>query len=127
MAEIKIGIYPYTYVRTTVMKSLLFSRQDYDKILKMSLPEITKYMQDSNYKKEIDELALDLSGVDLIEHSLNKSLLNSYQKLRRISPDEVDILIDAYLRKNHYHNIIQVNSSRDEFYRYYLPYRFFRR
>ena len=51
--KLSLGKYPYTYVRTAVMKSLLFSKEDYNKMLKMGFSEIAKFMQDSNYKKEI--------------------------------------------------------------------------
>ena len=44
--SIKLGFYPYTYVRTAVMKSLLFKKEDYHKMLKMSFSEIEKFLQE---------------------------------------------------------------------------------
>ena len=51
LKKVRLGFYPYTYVRTTVMKSLLFKKEDYQKMLKMGFSEIAKHLQDSHYKK----------------------------------------------------------------------------
>ena len=82
--KLEFGTYPYTYARTTVMKSLLFRKDDYQKMLKMDFNEITKFLQDSNYKNEINELSREHSGADLIELALNKSLSGSFKKLMRV-------------------------------------------
>ena len=97
--KLKLEFYPYTYVRTAVMKSLLFMKEDYHKMLKMSFSEIAKFLQDSNYKKEINELAAEHSGADLIELSLNKNLAESFKKLIRISPYELGLLIKEYAKR----------------------------
>src|SRR3989338_2280227 len=91
--KIKLGRYPYTYARTAVMKSLLFRESDYHKMLKTGFDEIAKFMQESNYKKEISELAAKHSGADLLESALNKNLANTFKKLIRISPNELGAII----------------------------------
>ena len=96
---IKLERYPYTYVRTAVMKSLLFKKSDYDKMLKMGFSEIAKFLQDSNYKKEINELATEYSGADLLELALNRSLAESFKKLIRIAPYELSLLIKEYAKR----------------------------
>ena len=96
---IRLGFYPYTYVRTVVMRSLLFRREDYQKMLKMGFSEIAKFLQESNYRKEINELATNYSGPDLLELALNKSLAESFKKLIRISPDELGLLIREYAKR----------------------------
>lgn len=97
--SLKLGFYPYTYVRTAVMKSLLFSKEDYQKMLKMSFSEITKSLQDSHYKKEINALAHDYSGADLLELALNKNLAETFKKLIRISSKELSMLIKEYAKR----------------------------
>src|SRR3989338_2754580 len=89
--KIRLGFYPYTYVRTAVMRTLLISKEEYPKLLKMSFNEITRYLQDSIYKKEIDSLATELSGPELLEIALNRNLATSFEKLRRISPEELNV------------------------------------
>ena len=96
---IRLGFYPYTYVRTVVMRSLLFRREDYQKMLKMSFSEIAKFLQESNYRKEINELAMNYSGPDLLELALNKSLAESFKKLIRISSEELGLLIREYAKR----------------------------
>lgn len=97
--KIKLGFYPYTYVRTVVMRSLLFKKEEYHKMLKMSFSEIAKFLQESHYKKEINDLATRFSGADLLELALNKNLAGSFKKLMRISSEELGLLIKEYAKR----------------------------
>ncbi len=97
--KVKLGFYPYTYVRTVVMRSLLFNKEDYHKMLKMSFNEIVKFLQDSSYKKEINSLATEHSGSDLLELALNRNLAESFKKLMRISSYELGLLIREYAKR----------------------------
>ena len=97
--KIKLRRYPYTYVRTVVMRSLLFKREDYHKMLKMSFSEIAKFLQESTYRKEINALATELSGADLLELSLNRNLAESFKKLIIISPYELALLVKEYIKR----------------------------
>lgn len=97
--KLKLKFYPYTYVRTAVMKSLLFRKEDYHKMLKMSFSEIAKFLQDSHYKNEINSLATAYSGADLLELALNRNLAESFKKLIRISPYELGLLIKEYAKR----------------------------
>ena len=83
--KLELGTYPYTYVRTAVMKSLLFKKDDYQKMLKMGFNEIAKLLQESHYKKEINELGTEYSGSDLLEIALNRNLSNDDLVTRRQS------------------------------------------
>jgi len=103
--KIRLVAYPYTYVRTTVMRSLLLKKEDYDKIMKMSLSEIANLLQESDYKDEINELAAKYSGAELVERALSKNLARRFKKLKRISPYELNLLISAYLNREDIFNI----------------------
>ena len=70
------------------MKSKLLQEEDYQKLLKMKLPEIIKFLEETEYKKSIDELALSLRGLDLIEAALNKSLAEFFNKIRQMADME---------------------------------------
>ena len=52
------GPAPYIYLctRMRVRKSKLIQRDEYFRMLNMSLPEITRVIEETAYKKEIDEL-----------------------------------------------------------------------
>jgi|TARA_B100002003_G_C14070761_1_gene515158 V/A-type H+-transporting ATPase subunit C len=97
--KMKLGFYPYTYVRSNVMRTLLIKKEDYHKLMKMTFTEITRYLQESIYKTDIDKLATELSGTELLEIALNRNLESSFEKLRRISPKELNILIENYLKR----------------------------
>ncbi|MBI2651561.1 ATP synthase A1 subunit C [Candidatus Woesearchaeota archaeon] len=97
--KIRLGFYPYTYVRTVVMRSFLFKMEDYHKMLKMGFNEIAKFLQDSYYQNEINELAREYSGANLLERALNKALENSFEKLIRISSEQLQVLIKEYLKR----------------------------
>ena len=84
--------YPYTYLRTIIMKKNLLSKSDYDKILKMSPSEIGKYLEDFEYKKEVDEFLKDFLNVPKLKRRLNpremkKLILSQYEEriLKQIS------------------------------------------
>ena len=97
--------YPYTYARTAVLRSRLIDKQDYSKLLKMGLNEIASYLESTEYKKEIDELALSYKGQILLEIALNKNLANTFSKLRRISTPQLRALLDLYLVRVHISNV----------------------
>ena len=98
-SKIRLGFYPYTYVRTIVMRTLLLKKEDYHKLLKMGFSEIASFLQESNYKAEIDSLATSYSGADLIEIALNKNLAGSFKKLMKISPNELGLLIREFAKR----------------------------
>ena len=104
-SKIRLGEYPYTYARVTVMRTLLIKPEQYDRLLKMSLPEITRYLEETEYKKEIDQLALNYSGIDLIEQALNKNIVKTFEKLRRISNEALLELINVFLMRKDIYNL----------------------
>lgn len=110
--KIGLGFYPYTYVRTVVMRTLLFKKEDYHKMLKMGFNEIARFLQDSHYKKEINELAGEHSGADLLELSLNKNLAESFNKLVRISSEEIALLIKEYIKRKDIEDIKTILRGR---------------
>ena len=48
--KLSLGKYPYTYARVSVMKGNLLKKEEYQKLLKMSLNEIISFLQNSEYK-----------------------------------------------------------------------------
>jgi V/A-type H+/Na+-transporting ATPase subunit C len=103
--KIRLGEYPYTYVRTTVMRTLLLGRDDYERLIKMSVSDVIRFLQETQYKKEIDDLAINYSGTELIEQALNQNLVQSFNKLRSISDSSLLKIIDVYLMRYDFHNL----------------------
>jgi V/A-type H+-transporting ATPase subunit C len=97
---IKRGTKKYSYItaRVRAMKSKLMPREVFLKLLNMELVEIIRFMEESEYKENVDELAQKYSGIDLIEHAMNENLARTYRKLLRVSQDEPNYLIKEYLR-----------------------------
>jgi V/A-type H+/Na+-transporting ATPase subunit C len=99
------GGYPYAYARVSAMRGALIPRSEYHKLLKLELGGITRYLEETTYKRAIDRLGVTYSGIDLIEHALNLDMVETAQKLKRITPPEVNILIDAFMGRWDVHNI----------------------
>src|SRR3989344_437296 len=102
---IRLGTYPYTYARASAMKSKLIQKDQYQKLLKMSVSEIAKFLQETEYKREIDELAVSQLGIHHVERALNKNLVRAFRKLKRIAEGNLRILIEEYLRKKDISNL----------------------
>ncbi len=96
---------PYTYVRTNVMRTLLLKKEDYHKLMKMSVAEMTKYLQDRQYREDINALGVRYEGTELLEHALKNNLERSFTKLRRICDEDMLPLIDGYLKRHDVWNI----------------------
>jgi len=90
--------YAYIVARVRAMKSKQIPREMYPKFLNMEIPEITRFVEESEYKKDVDELGKKYKGIDLIEHALNQNLALTYRKLIEVSQNEAKFLITEYLR-----------------------------
>jgi V/A-type H+-transporting ATPase subunit C len=110
MAEISSGPVPYVYVctRMRVRKSKLIPREDYLRILNMSLPEITRFIEETEYKKEIDELAPSFQGIDLVELALSWNLAKEYQQIQKITPGVLKRFTQSYLLRWDIQNVLTI-------------------
>lgn len=90
--------YAYIVARVRAMKSKLIPKEMYSKFINMEIPEITRFIEESEYKKDVDELGKKYRGTDLFEHALNQNLALTYRKLIEVSQDEANFLITEYLR-----------------------------
>ncbi len=104
-ATIRVPFYPYTYVRVMAMKGKLYRKQDYDKLLKMQAAEIAKYLEESDYKEDINTLAKDLEGYPLVESAIYANFVRCVQKLRKICSFEMGYLLTAYIVRYDIYNI----------------------
>ncbi|MEA1985565.1 MAG: V-type ATP synthase subunit C [Euryarchaeota archaeon] len=90
--------YAYVTARVRAMKHKLLPKDTYPRLMNMDLDEITRFIEESQYKDEVDELARRFDGIDLIEHALNKNLADTFTKLIDISEGELNYLITEYLK-----------------------------
>ena len=85
--------YAYIAARVRAMKSKLMPKETYPRLMNMDIAEITRFIGESEYKQDVDELAQKFSGIDLLEHALNENLARTYRKLLRVSQDEANYLV----------------------------------
>lgn len=112
--------YAYTNTRVRVMKSKLLTSETYRKLLKMQSDEITRYLEETEYRKEIDELAVRYEGINLIEYGLTQNLENTFNKIHNFSIGLSREQIKLYLKKWDIWNVKTIlrgkyaNASKDE-------------
>ncbi len=92
--------YAYAVARVQAKRGRLIPRNQYDKLLKMNLAEITRFIQDSEYKDEVDELAARFGGLDLLEAALTVNEERSYNAVRRMLAGEGGAIVSAFLVRN---------------------------
>ncbi len=112
----KTGPAPYIYASTRmrVRKSKLLAREDYMRLLNMSLPEITRFIEETEYKAEIDELASSFSGIDLIEIGLSWNLANEYQRVLKILPGVMKTFARSYLSHWDIFNVLTILRGKSQ-------------
>lgn len=91
--------YPYMYARVSAKKKKLLKRRDYESLWKMQPNGIARKLEEGEYKEDINELASEHEGVELVELALNRNLSRTMSHLAEISPDSLKPVIDAYLRR----------------------------
>ncbi len=93
------GTYPYTSTRAKAMKSLLLKREDYEKLKKMGMSEMARFLGDGQYKKQIEEASKQYKGGRLVNMALNENLAFTVNRLLKISSDEAKTLVNLYATK----------------------------
>ncbi len=96
---------PYTYARVAVMRSKLLVREDYDKIIKLGFNEILKYIEETEYKKEVDEYDISSGEYAIIESALNANLMRTCKKLYKICDPGLQEVLKEYLYRYDVENL----------------------
>ncbi|MGZ4865288.1 MAG: ATP synthase A1 subunit C [Halobacteriota archaeon] len=91
--------YAFSNARVHAMKVKLFQPETYTKMLVMALPELARFIEESEYKAEIDELAQKHAGIDLIEFATHLNLARTFVKLTEMTMGEPHDLVVEYLRR----------------------------
>jgi V/A-type H+-transporting ATPase subunit C len=88
-----------------VRRGKLLPRDTYQKLLKMDIPEITRFIEGTEYGREINELATKFRGIDLLENALNVNEERNYAEVKKFVSGEVGDLVRHYLERYHYWNM----------------------
>ncbi|PSG99929.1 MAG: hypothetical protein BRC28_02120 [Nanohaloarchaea archaeon SW_4_43_9] len=91
--------YPYMYARVSAKRAKLLDESNYNQLIKMEPNEIARKLQEGSYKKDIDELGVKYDGVELVELALMRNVSRTMANLIDISPDSLDPVINAFLRR----------------------------
>lgn len=95
----KKGNYAYTVARVKAKKSLLMKEEDYNKMLMMTVPEISRYISETGYGKEMTDLAGRMSGLNLLEHATYLNMAKVFSSILSSSEGELYDMVSAYLAK----------------------------
>ncbi len=95
----RTGNYAYTVSRVKAKKAKLLKEEDYNKMLQMSIPEICRYMGETNYQKEIVDLAGRHEGIDLVEYATYTNMAKVFNSILGSSQGELKTMVSAYLEK----------------------------
>ena len=102
------GNYEYACARTRVRKSKLLTMDTYPKFLLMDLNEISRFLGETQYAKEMSELATRYDGVNLIELATSKNLAREYHEVLGFTTGELRVMIENYLGRWDAWNIITI-------------------
>jgi V/A-type H+/Na+-transporting ATPase subunit C len=99
------GNYPYVCARVRAKRASLLPYEVYKKLLLMDIHEITRFLGESYYKKEINELGLKARSSQLIELALNRNIAEIYQQILRYCEGDLATMLGAYLQREDIWNI----------------------
>jgi V/A-type H+-transporting ATPase subunit C len=110
------GSYIYVCTRLRVRRSLFLPREDLLRMLNMELPEIVRFIGETEYKKEIGELSTLCAGtdLDLLEMALSWNMAKEFHRILGIIPDGLRGFTSAYLRRWDVRNIISIFRGKSQ-------------
>ena len=89
----------YVNARIRARRAALLDEGDYRKLLRMGPNEISRYLEETEYEREMNELGARYRGVDLVEFAVNANLSRHFQDLLDWSDGKLYDQLARYLRK----------------------------
>ena len=99
------GNYSYTSARVKAKKSKLLKEEDYNKMLMMSVPEISHYISDAGYSKEMADLGNRYEGLSLVEYATYANMAKAFRSILNSSTGALSRMVNAYLTKCDFENL----------------------
>ncbi|MDY6771059.1 MAG: V-type ATPase subunit [Candidatus Nanohaloarchaea archaeon] len=106
------GSFPYVSARVRTMRSNLLTSNDYRKLEKMSTAEILEFLQQCDYKQDINRFSSEYDREDLLELALRNHKARVYSKLLDMSPEILQDLLRAYFQRIDLENVKTVLRSK---------------
>lgn len=99
------GNYAYTAARVKAKKSKLLREEDYNKLLMMSVPEISNYISDAGYAKEMADMGNRYAGLDLVEHATYTNMVVAFGSIAEAATGDLREMVLSYLTKWDFWNL----------------------
>lgn len=93
------GNYAYVTARVKAKRSFLMKEDSYQKMLMMNLPDISHFIDEMGYSKEIAELAGRFEGADLIERATYVNMARVFRDILKSTTGELRDTLAADLKK----------------------------
>jgi len=110
--------YAYVATRARSRRSRLLPAEAYNQLLNLEHAEIARYIQDLEYRREIDRYGSTLSGADLIETALVDNLAKDVGDFLSFSKGKLRDILQVYAEKyrvDNLKNIIRgINQNMDK-------------
>ncbi|SDK15614.1 V/A-type H+-transporting ATPase subunit C [Methanoculleus thermophilus] len=101
--------YIYACTRFRVRKTTLLPREEYLRIMQMSIPEIITHLgRQEDYRQDIVSLAHEFTGAQLIEEAVNQNLSRSFHHATAIAPGDLQTLTREYLARWDIANVMAI-------------------
>ena len=97
--------FAYAVARVQAKKAKLIPPSEFEKILKMDVREVTRYVEESAYKAEVDELSPKFSGLDLLEAALTVNEERTYEAVRAMVGGGAGAIVNLFLDRYHYEDV----------------------
>ncbi|WP_136688754.1 V-type ATP synthase subunit C [Halorhabdus amylolytica] len=91
--------YEYVVARVRARRAALFDEDDYRKLVRMGTGEIARFMEETEYEREMNALGARYSGVDLIEYALTRNMAKHFEDLLAWAEGELYENVARYLRR----------------------------
>ena len=104
--------YPYVAARARARKARLLKGDSYRKMLLMSVPEISRLLGESEYRKEMEYYAKTFEGASLIEVATYRNLSRLFKEVLGYCTSELHTMVAAYLGKWDAYNVKVVLRGR---------------
>ena len=99
------GNYAYMSARVKAKQSKLLKEEDYNKMLMMSVPEISHFISEAGYSKEMNDLGSRHEGIELLEYATYMNMSKQFRSILESANGELKDMVAAYLTKWDFENL----------------------
>lgn len=91
--------YPYVTARIRALKTHLLPEEEYPKLVARDEHAIARRLEEGRYQDEVNELASEYSGAQLIEHATQEQMGDEFQRILSWCKGEPEALLGLYFER----------------------------